>query len=364
MKVVSIVGARPQFIKAGVVSRALREKHNEILIHTGQHYDNNMSDVFFEELQIPKPDYNLNIGSSSHGAQTGRMLEEIEKVLITEKPQFVNVYGDTNSTLAGALAASKLHVPIIHIEAGLRSFNKRMPEEQNRILTDHLSTILACPTETAVTNLKNENIIENVFNVGDVMLDGVLFNLNIAKEKSNILSFLNLENQSYALATIHRAENTDNIDKLQEIFKALTLLNYKIILPLHPRTKAIIENDINLKKYSSSNNIQIVDPVPYLDLLKLLSGSKLVLTDSGGLQKEAYFLKKPCITLREQTEWIETLDLGWNVLVGSDLKKIVDQFEISSKMEPNILNHKAYFGNGEAGRKIVKILESHFENNG
>lgn len=348
MKIVTVIGARPQFIKAAPISRQIRNNYTEVLVHTGQHYDDNMSKIFFDELDIPQPDYNLNVGSATHGKQTGEMLAKIEEVLLAERPDLVIVYGDTNSTLAGALAASKLLIPVAHIEAGLRSFNMNMPEEQNRVLTDHISKILFCPTETAVKNLKNEGITKNVCNVGDVMYDALLFNLQIAEKKSNIIKDLKLNNKGYILATIHRAENTDYQDKLSNIIKALNSTQEKIVFPVHPRTMKIIKQ-YGLKL---NNNILAVDPVGYLDMLLLEKNAKKIVTDSGGVQKEAYFLGVPCITLREETEWVETLEGGWNILVGSDSSKIVNSI---TSHNPNGEKNN-HFGDGNASFKIVDIL--------
>jgi len=357
MKVLSIVGARPQFIKAGVVSRELRKKHNEILVHTGQHYDDNMSQVFFDELQIPRPEYNLEIGSGYHGKQTGRMLERIEEILLIEKPDYVNVYGDTNSTLAGALAASKLHIPIIHVEAGLRSYNKNMPEEQNRILTDHISTILACPTETAVSNLLKENINETVCNTGDVMFDAIIFNREIALNSKTTLADYNLESKKYILATIHRAENTDNHNRLSNILNALSSLGCNVILPMHPRTLNIINKSDELKKYLTSTSIKVIEPVSYLDMINLESQANVIMTDSGGVQKEAFILKVPCITLRDETEWVETLNEGWNSLVGANYEKITYTYNEIIKKDYSNSTQGNFFGSGNAGYNIVNLLK-------
>lgn len=350
MKIVTIIGARPQFIKAAAVSNIIRKEHKEILIHTGQHYDENMSNIFFNELGIPKPDYNLGVGSGGHGEQTGQMLIELEKVYLKEKPDLIMVYGDTNSTIAGALCASKLLIPIAHVEAGLRSFNKNMPEEQNRILTDHLSKLLFAPTETAVKNLNNEGIKEDVYNVGDVMYDAVLNFKNLAAEKSDIIDLLNLKKDNYTLVTIHRAENTNYKDRLQSIIEALNESKENIVLPLHPRTKKhILDYDIKF-----SNNIKIIDPIGYLDMISLEINSKKIITDSGGVQKEAFFMKKPCITIRNETEWIETVENGWNIIVGSDKEKIKDA----------ILNfvpaqrQKELFGNGKSAIKILQAINN------
>ncbi len=321
MKIVSIVGARPQFIKCAPVSRALRKTAVEVLVHTGQHYDDTMSEVFFRELEISKPDYNLGVGSGSHGAQTGEMLKRIEEVLLKEQPEYVLVYGDTNSTLAGALAAAKLPIPVAHVEAGLRSFNKRMPEEINRIMTDHLSTLLFCPTETAVTNLTQEGVTHGVALVGDVMHDALYSHLLIAERRSTIFEKLPLRSKEYLLATVHRAENTDQPENLNNIltaFIALANSGQTVVFPVHPRTRkhlvAFTEN--------SCSRLLMIDPVSYLDMLVLETNAKVVLTDSGGVQKEVYWLGVPCVTLRDETEWVETLVDGRNRLAGADAKRI------------------------------------------
>jgi UDP-GlcNAc3NAcA epimerase len=338
MKVVTIIGARPQFIKASVISRLVKNDptFEDVIVHTGQHYDANMSDIFFEELGIPKPKYNLEVGSGLHGAQTGKMLQGIEEVLMNEKPDSVLVYGDTNSTLAGALAASKLHIPIAHVEAGLRSFNRKMPEEINRIATDHISDILFAPTQNAMNLLSNEGLAGRSFLSGDIMYDSVLFQQQTAFEKyqSTATPF-----DEYYLATIHRQENTDDTKKLQQLFTAFSNLNKPVLLPLHPRTKKLIENI----KYSK--NIRIIEPVGYLELLHLLSHSLKVLTDSGGLQKEAFFLSKPCITLRDEN--------GWNYVVGCDVSDILEKAKLPA---PTIKND--YFGDGHAGEKIIAELRT------
>ena len=320
MKILTVVGARPQFIKAAAVSNVIRKEHEEILVHTGQHYDENMSKIFFEELKIPKPDYNLGVGSGGHGKQTGTMLIELEELYLKEKPDMVLVYGDTNSTLAGALCASKLLIPVAHIEAGLRSFNMTMPEEQNRILTDHISKYLFVPTTSAIKNLSNEGVTSGVYNVGDVMYDATLNFSKLSKEKSKIMQELNLKQEEFILATIHRAENTNDINKLRNIIEALNESGQQIILPLHPRTKKYMD-DYNL---SFNKNIKIIDPVGYLEMISLEMNCRKIITDSGGVQKEAFFMNKPCITMRDETEWVETVENGWNIVVGTDKAKIVD----------------------------------------
>ncbi len=364
MKIVTIIGARPQFIKAASVSRAIAE-HNrltEIIIHTGQHFDADMSDVFFKELNIPKPDYNLGINSASHGAMTGRMLEKIEEILIREQPDWVLVYGDTNTTLAGALAAVKLHIPVAHVEAGLRSFNRRMPEEINRILADHISTILFCPTERAVENLKTEGLTssaqeltslssyhlpQKVALVGDVMLDAALYYKQYAKKPGFDLP------EQFILATIHRAENTDNAERLKSIFRAFDKIcqEIPIILPLHPRTRKIIQG---LKLKTSNLKLQLVEPVGYLEMVYLLKRCTLVMTDSGGLQKESYFFGKPCVTLRDETEWVELVEHGCNSVAGTDTERIYGYYK--EMMKKQIDFNLNLYGEGEAGRKIVNIL--------
>lgn len=348
MKIITVIGARPQFIKAAAVSNRLRKNHDEILVHTGQHYDNNMSDIFFDELGIPKPNYNLNIGSGNHGYQTGKMLAELENIYLNEKPDLVLVYGDTNSTLAGALAASKLLIPIAHIEAGLRSFNMKMPEEQNRVLTDHISKYLFAPTDTAINNLKNENVTENVFNTGDVMFDAIKLFKEKALETSKVLIDNNISPNEYILSTIHRAENTNDITRLKNIISALNECDKNVVLPLHPRTLKFIK-DYGLK---INNNIKIINPVGYLDMINLENNSQKIVTDSGGVQKEAYFLQKPCITMRDETEWIETVENGWNTIVGSDKDKILNAI---MNFNPNG-EQKMVFGSGNAAEIISEKL--------
>ncbi len=316
MRLVTIIGARPQFVKAAPLSRAISAHGGitEIAVHTGQHFDYNMSDIFFEELSIPRPTFNLDIHGGGHGEMTARMLTAIEKTLVQEKPDAVVVFGDTNSTLAGALAAAKLHIPIVHIEAGLRSFNRNMPEEINRVLTDHVSTLLMCPTERAISNLRNEGVVNGVFATGDLMYDVMLALAPIAAERSTILKKTGLEAGEYALATLHRAENTDTREALQKATAFLISLSRErpVVLPLHPRTQAALQRfDLSL---SSEGDVRILEPVGYLDMLALLQGAALVATDSGGLQKEAYFSHTPCITMRDETEWLETISHGWNRL--------------------------------------------------
>ena len=353
-KILTIVGARPQFVKAAVVSRALKKSGiEEVIVHTGQHYDPNMSALFFEEMQIPLPKYNLEISNLSHGAMTGRMLEEIEKIVVSEKPEMVLVYGDTNSTLAGALAASKLHIPVGHVEAGLRSFNTRMPEEINRILTDRIASVLFCPTTTAVANLRKEgyeNFGCQVINCGDVMQDAAMFYAAISDERSSILRNLELAQQPFVLATIHRQENTDDKEKLGDIFEALNEINKscRVVLPIHPRTRKMMA-EAGIKP-----TFDPIDPVGYLDMIQLLKNCRMVLTDSGGLQKESYFFKKYCITLRDETEWVELVENGYNLLTGNDPSKIVEAYmELSGRTSDFSMN---LYGNGDAAEIIAEYL--------
>lgn len=360
MKLVTIIGARPQFIKAAPFSEVFRKENDEVLVHTGQHYDTNMSDVFFEELGIPKPEYHLGVGSGSHGLQTGRMLEKIEEIILKESPDGLLVYGDTNSTLAGALAASKLHIPVFHVEAGLRSYNKFMPEEQNRVLTDHISDLLLCPTQTAVDNLKKEGITAGVINTGDIMYDTVNRNIEFSNSRYSNgvwLNELKLENSNipiikekeYYLTTIHRAENTNDPNKLREIFAAFEKLDKPVLLPLHPRTRKLIDGlGINL-----SNTI-LINPVGYLLMLYLTANAYMVVTDSGGLQKEAYFLGTPCTTLRDQTEWVETLENGWNMLSPIDVNKILES--VTRKLDCLSHPQPLLFGDGNATERICKAI--------
>lgn len=351
MKIATVVGARPQFIKAAPVSRVLRQSHEEILIHTGQHYDANMSEVFFEELHIPKPDYNLGIGSGRHGAQTGATLEKVEEVLLAEKPDALLVYGDTNSTLAGALAAAKLHIPVLHIEAGLRSFNRRMPEEINRVLTDHVSEWLFCPTDTAIQNLAAEGITQGVYQIGDVMYDAFLYNKELAHQNSRVVKTLGLKSKDYILCTIHRAENTDDPIRLKEILMALARVPKPVVLPLHPRTRKIIREQ-GLEGFLTEN-VRVIEPVGYLDMIALEVNAWKLVTDSGGVQKEAYFAGVPCITMRDETEWVETVKVGWNLLTGADAKRILNAVE---RFVPPA-EHPSIFGDGHSAEQFVSCLE-------
>jgi UDP-N-acetylglucosamine 2-epimerase len=348
MKIATVVGARPQFIKAAVVSRAIRKKDSEVLIHTGQHYDVNMSDIFFRELGIPDPDYHLGIGSGRHGAQTGKMLEAIEEVLLKEDPDVLLIYGDTNSTLAGALAAAKLHIPVAHVEAGLRSFNRKMPEEINRIMADHVSTWLFAPTRTAVVNLEREGITAGVHLTGDVMYDIFKQTSQIAGEKSTILEQLNLVPRHYYLLTLHRAENTDDPERLNTIIRTLADSGLPIIFPIHPRTRSKIQ-----QFHINPNGLKLIEPVGYLDMLRLELNAVAVFTDSGGVQKEAYMARVPCITLRDETEWVETVEAGWNRLVGANgdvLKKALTLDWVSE-------DYPLLFGDGTAAEKICDFLD-------
>lgn len=355
MKVVTIVGARPQFIKAAPLSRALRAAGiQEYLLHTGQHYDYGMSQVFFEELGLPQADMNLNVRSGGHGQQTGQMLIEIEKVLAAEQPDCVIVFGDTNSTLAGALAAVKLHIPVAHIEAGLRSFNRQMPEEHNRVLTDHCADLLFCPTPTAVENLRREGLTQGIHLVGDPMYDAVLMFSQIAREKSKILETLGVLPRGYLLATIHRAYNTDDPQALSALLEALQSLEETVILPVHPRTRKKIA-DFGLLKTENTSNLRLVEPLSYLDMLVMEQNARLILTDSGGVQKEAYFFAIPCLTLRPETEWVETLAEGWNTIVGLDAAKI--RQHVRDVPAPSI-PPRPVFGDGSAAAQIVEILQT------
>jgi UDP-N-acetylglucosamine 2-epimerase len=349
LKVVTIVGARPQFVKAAAVSRQLRKHHREVLVHTGQHYDYQMSGVFFDGLDMPQADVNLGVGSGSHGSQTGGMLKGIEDVLVAERPDWLLVYGDTNSTLAGALAASKLCIPVAHVEAGLRSFNRRMPEEVNRVVADHLSDVLLCPSQTAVDNLAAEGIVRNVHLVGDVMLDV----LNWARQRADAISGdllrrLGMSPGSYLLATVHRSENTDDPSRLAQIADAFNSIGEPIVFPIHPRARKVLE----ASQLRFAPHVQLIDPVGYVDMVALAGSARMILTDSGGLQKEAYWLGVPCVTLRNETEWVETVDAGWNVLAGSDARSIT---EAVSSFTPAGVKPELY-GDGSAAARCVDLL--------
>jgi UDP-GlcNAc3NAcA epimerase len=348
-KIVTIVGARPQFIKAAAVSRVLRERYHEVLVHTGQHYDYEMSGIFFDGLELPKPDVNLGVGSGSHGAQTGAMLKSVEDVLLEERPDWLLIYGDTNSTLAGAVAASKLSVRVAHVEAGLRSFNRRMPEEVNRIVADHLSDLLLCPSQVAVTHLAAEGISKNVHITGDVMLDV----LNWARQRlsavpSGILDRLGLTRQGYLLATVHRSENTDDPVRLSGIVTAFNAIDEPIVFPVHPRARKVMSQS----GCQLGPHVQLIDPLSYLDMVAVTGSARLVLTDSGGLQKEAYWLGVPCLTLRDETEWVETVDAGWNTLVSADAMRIEQAVRAFAPagLPP------ALYGDGAAAVKCVDLL--------
>jgi UDP-GlcNAc3NAcA epimerase len=369
MRFVSIVGARPQFIKVAPLSRIIashnqssKEKIDDIIVHTGQHYDSGMSDIFFDELEIPHPTFNLEIGSGPHGQQTGRMLEKVEAVLKQTQPDHVIVYGDTNSTIGGALAAVKLHIPCIHVEAGLRSFNRNMPEEINRIATDHIADLLLAPTKTAVKNLKHEGLGEITINTGDIMHDAVLFNRGLAKNKSDILNNMSLQPGEYVLVTVHRAENTDDPQRLDNILKILNSIAEQgmiLVFPIHPRTRKLIKQNHN--DWLAHDNIRMIDPIGSLDMMALLDNAAMALTDSGGLQKEAFFLGCPCITLRDETEWVETVECGGNRVTGPNPEKAADAFAYWQKKYPNgnadfIDEAKKAFGAGDAAEKILAAI--------
>jgi UDP-N-acetylglucosamine 2-epimerase len=348
MKFVSVVGARPEFIQATPVSHALRKNHQEILVHTGQHYDYLMSQTFFDELGIPAPDYNLEVGSASHAGQTAEILVRFEELLIKEKPDCVIVRGDTNSTLAGALAASKLHIPTVHIEAGERSFNRRMPEEINRLVADKLSSAFFCVSQTAVKQLANEGIVKDVYWVGDVMLDANIANRPIARRKSTILSKLELAPAKYGLVTVHRPANTDAPTRLANIVKALSQVGETVVFPVHPRTRGALQKlDVPM-----GENVRLIEPVGYYDMMVLEENARMIATDSGGVQREAYFMKKPCLTLRDESEWTETIQVGWNKLVGVDVERILNEWKTFAPP----VEQPPIFGDGTAGEKIATIL--------
>jgi UDP-N-acetylglucosamine 2-epimerase len=350
MKVLTVVGARPQFVKAAAVSRAVRQAHTEVLVHTGQHYDREMSDLFFEELGIPPPDYELGVGSGSHGWQTGQMLIRLEEVLARERPDWTLVYGDTNSTLAGALAAAKLGLRVAHVEAGLRSFNRSMPEEHNRVLTDHCSDLLFCHTAHAAELLAREGITQGVRVVGDVMFDAALHFAERARGHSDILQRLGLAPKSFALATLHRPYNVDDPARLAEVLDALGRLDQPVVFPVHPRTRARLKAD----DAAPSRRLRLIDPIGYLDMLALEQAAALVLTDSGGVQKEAFFFATPCVTLRPETEWVETVEAGWNRLAwgGADAVLAATRAPWPATPPPPL------FGDGHASEKIVAALEA------
>ncbi|GIV28297.1 MAG: UDP-N-acetyl glucosamine 2-epimerase [Bacteroidia bacterium] len=372
-KIITIIGARPQIIKAAALSRVIREHYSdkikEIIVHTGQHYDENMSQVFFNELQIPKPDYNLNVGSNTHGKQTAQMIEKIEEVLMHENPDGMVIYGDTNSTLAGAIAAVKLLVPVFHVEAGLRSYNKTMPEEINRIMADHASTLLFCPTQQAVKNLEKEGFKlhlhycdinhPKVILSGDVMYDNSLHFSQVAEQKSNVLKKLNLEEKEFILCTIHRNNNTDEKERLNSIFRALLEIAKEqiIVLPLHPRTRKMLPIQLNQDLYqsvSSCKDLLITEPVSFLDMTLLEKHCRMIITDSGGVQKEAYFFKKPCIVLRPETEWVELLDTGTTLLADADYDKILAAY--STLQNVSIEKFLPFYGDGNAAKKVAQEI--------
>ena len=357
MNIISVVGARPQFIKAAPVSRALRQEHKEILVHTGQHYDSQMSQIFFHEMGIPQPDINLGVGSGQPGWQIGEMLIRLEEIIQSNKPDWVLVYGDTNSTLAGALSARISQIPLAHIEAGLRSFNRQMPEERNRVLTDHCSDLLFCPTQNAVKLLASEGIRQGVHLIGDTMYDAVRQFSEIARHRSTILDDLNLRSKEFVLATIHRPYNTDVATNLQNIFSALREMDDTVVFPVHPRTRQRMAALDGIVQFSSSRHVKVLEPVGYLDMLVLEQNARLILTDSGGVQKEAFFFAVPCVTIRSETEWVETIEAGWNILVrpiAAEICRAVEQFAPIG--QPPLL-----YGDGRAALRCVRILESSTE---
>jgi UDP-GlcNAc3NAcA epimerase len=376
MKILTVIGARPQIIKASAISRAIKKYYNqqinEVIVHTGQHYDVNMSSVFFDELEIPQPNYNLNVGSGMHGEQTAKMIQGIEAIILSESPNYLLVYGDTNSTLAGAIAASKLHIPVVHIEAGLRSYNKLMPEEINRILTDHCSTYLFPPTASGLNNLLKEGFNDSntkpysmdhplLKNMGDVMLDNTLYFSQLAEQKSDIINTLDLKNQPFVLCTIHRNDNTDNAFKLKEIIQALINIAdkyaIKIVLPIHPRTKKMIVNldQQLLEKFTNNPLIKILEPVSFFDMMMLEKYSNFIITDSGGVQKEAFFFQKPSVILRKETEWVEIVDAQMAFLTDANCQEIIDAATLilEGKIKNNVVE---IFGDGNAAKNILNLL--------
>ena len=375
-KIITIIGARPQIIKSSAISRAIRTKFQneieELIVHTGQHYDENMSEVFFEEMQIPKPHFNLNVGSGSHGLQTAKMMEGLETIFLAEKPAAVIVYGDTNSTIAGGLAAAKIHIPVVHIEAGLRSFNKAMPEELNRIACDHFSTLLFTPTSSGLENLRKEGFSAtihskatidhpNVYQCGDIMFDNSMYFSEISDKQSTILKINDLEKDNYVLCTIHRDSNTDISENLNSIFRALLHIsenkNLKIVLPIHPRTKGKMEELLDkelLQKIKDSGSILIIPPAGFLDIIALEKNARIIISDSGGLQKESFFFKKPCVILREQTEWVEIIENGNALLAGSDFQRIIDSFSVL--FEKTDFTFPDFYGDGDAASFICKKI--------
>lgn len=377
-KIITIIGARPQIIKSAAISRAIRTQFSaqiqELIVHTGQHYDENMSEVFFGELEIPKPNYNLNIGSGSHGFQTAKMIEGLEQIYLQEKPNAVIVYGDTNSTIAGALAAIKIQIPVVHIEAGLRSFNKQMPEEVNRIACDHMSSLLFTPTKTGLENLKKEGFKPNsegkatpdspkVYHCGDIMYDNSIYFSTVSDQKSSLLKKLNITPNNYILCTIHRDSNTDIAENLTSIFEALLEISKRaslqIVLPLHPRTRSKLKDQLSselLEEIEQSNTLKIIEPVGFLDIISLEKNAKLIITDSGGLQKEAFFFQKPCIILREQTEWIEIVENGNALLTGANKTAIIEAFiQLNEKQD---YTYPSFYGDGEGAVFICqKIID-------
>ena len=358
LKVISVVGARPQFIKAAPVSRALRERHEEILVHSGQHYDYEMSDVFFEQLGIPKPDFNLAVGSGSHARQTGEMMPMLEELFVERMPDLVLVYGDTNTTLAAGLAASKLGIPVAHVEAGLRSYNRAMPEEINRIVVDHISDVLLCPTRASVINLEAEGITNGVHLVGDVMLDTARFFAENVDSVGTLEQF-GLEAGEYYFATVHRAGNSDSVSHLSAIIEAFVHLDKPVLWAVHPRTSANLERFDLDDRVDSTKRIKAVPPVSYIETISLLGSAAGLLTDSGGMQKEAYFFGIPCVTLREETEWVETVELGWNTLVGADTERITAA--VAELAKPT--DRPDVYGDGRAAEEIVNALEAHMGGN-